>query len=223
MDEIGLFCGTFNPIHIGHLLIAEAAREQFNLDKVLFVLSPQPPHRSGGLLASEDRYKLVQAACESNPHFEPSRLELDRPGPSYTVDTAIDVQKLYPQSRINLIIGGDNLPFLKEWHNIQTLLKMVRLLVIPRLRLVDDKTSTSGISDRIGELQMDTSLARDLDASVLLEAVDFPGIGISASGIRSRLSANLSVLYMVPESVNKIILQNGFYKTTGTVGRAVDK
>lgn len=210
MSEIGLFCGTFNPVHIGHLLIAEAAREQYRLDRLLLVLSPQPPHRKGGLLDAEARYTLVQAACKTNPAFEPSRLELDRGGPSYTVDTVRAVREKYQGARVNLVIGGDNLPYLQEWHEIHDLLKMVRLLVVPRLRLVKSDSTF----ERTGELAMDLEHVRRLDPDVDVAPVDFAGIGISASSIREKLKRRQSILYMVPESVHEIIEHNNYYAET---------
>ncbi len=139
MNEIGLFCGTFNPIHLGHLLIAECARDQFALSKVLFVTSPTPPHRSTGLLPGEQRHQLVQAAIQGNTRFEASRLELDRGGTSYTVDTVEQVLAAHSEpTRVNLIIGGDNLPFLKDWHRSQELLTLCRLIVVPRLRYLSE-------------------------------------------------------------------------------------
>ncbi|MBX9723479.1 MAG: nicotinate-nicotinamide nucleotide adenylyltransferase, partial [Candidatus Obscuribacterales bacterium] len=123
--EIGVFCGTFNPIHWGHLMLAEFACDQFELDRVIVVTSPNPPHRHQDLLDAEQRHELVVAACLGNGNLQPSRIELDRTGPSYTVDTlrAISEQesKNAENVRLNLIVGQDNLPFLKEWHDSATL------------------------------------------------------------------------------------------------------
>jgi nicotinate-nucleotide adenylyltransferase len=205
MREIGLFCGTFNPIHLGHLLIAECARDQFTLDKVLFVTSPHPPHRQVGLLAGEDRHKLVEAAVTSNPYFEASRLELERTGPSYTVDT---VKQIIAggATKVNLIIGGDNVPFLKDWHNSKELLSLCRLLVVPRLRYLSDDHNESVIQTIT---QSDPEQVEGADIKI----VDFPGIAISASNIRKRIGLGKTVLYMVPPEVNCLIKTHNFYKT----------
>ncbi len=229
MREIGLFCGTFNPIHMGHLLIAECSRDQFNLDKVLFVTSPEPPHRKIGLLPGEDRHKLVQAAVASNSNFEASRLELERPGPSYTVDTVKQVLAQEKNTRVNLIIGGDNLPFLKDWHNSDQLLSLCRLLVVPRLRYLSDVQAANAnlnsnyspdVVQTITQSQPTQSqqARQDLQhAGADLCIVDFPGIAISASNIRKRVSLGKTVLYMVPPEVAKIIQNRGFYKDNATV------
>ena len=205
MREIGLFCGTFNPIHLGHLLIAECARDQFALDKVLFVTSPHPPHRQVGLLPGEDRHKLVEAAVASNPNFEASRLELERTGPSYTVDT---VKQIIASgaTKVNLIIGGDNVPFLKDWHNSKELLSLCRLLVVPRLRYLSDDHNESVIQTIA---QSDPEQVEGADIRI----VDFPGIAISASNIRKRIGLGKTVLYMVPPEVNKLIQTHSFYKS----------
>jgi nicotinate-nucleotide adenylyltransferase len=213
MKEIGLFCGTFNPIHLGHLLIAECARDQFALSKVLFVTSTMPPHRSGGLLPGRDRFEMVQAAVATNPLFEASTLELDRPGPSYTVDTVKQVLALHDnQARINLIIGGDNMPFLKEWHNATELVKLCRLLVVPRLRYVGDEPTpdNNSIIKTITQAQANSYEDCQLEGAQVC-VVDFPGIAISASTIRKRVAAGRSVLYMVPPEVNEIITGKKYF------------
>ena len=205
MSEIGLFCGTFNPIHLGHLLIAECARDQFALARVLFVTSPHPPHRQVGLLPGEDRHKLVEAAVASNPYFEASRLELERTGPSYTVDT---VKQLIADgaTKVNLIIGGDNVPFLKDWHNSTELLSICRLLVVPRLRYLSDDHNESVLQTIA---QSDPEQIEGADIRI----VDFPGIAISASNIRKRIGLGKTVLYMVPPEVNSLIQSHRFYKS----------
>jgi len=223
MKEIGLFCGTFNPIHLGHLLIAECARDQFHLAKVLFVTSPLPPHRSGGLLPGRDRHAMVEAAIASNPYFEPSDLELNRPGPSYTVDTVKQVREMYGANvRVNLIIGGDNMPFLKEWHRYEELIAGCRLIVVPRLRYIGDPItaldSQTGIIKTISGAQAEAGQIESYglpDADIAI--VDFPGIAISASTIRKRVAAGKSILYMVPPEVNEIIAERKFFLKTDAV------
>lgn len=143
---------------MGHLLIAECARDQFDLDKVLFVTSPRPPHRRTDLLDAEDRHSLVSAAVADNPYFEASRIELDRQGPSYTSETIRSLAKLLTLSaqspnmeqrplspssstrqtrhegvRLNLILGADNIAQISQWHDAAYLLDTCRFLVAPRL------------------------------------------------------------------------------------------
>jgi nicotinate-nucleotide adenylyltransferase len=195
--EIGVFCGTFNPMHWGHLMLAEFARDQFDLEKVIVVTSPNPPHRHQDLLEAELRHELVVAACEENKYFIPSRIELDRSGPSYTVDTlrAIKEQENDDDIRLNLLVGQDNLLGLKEWHEAPALFSLCRILVATR-------TSTVTRDEVI----------KEIPAGAAFELIDFPQVPVSSSLIRSRIRAEKTVMYLVPPRVNEIIEQRGLYK-----------
>lgn len=206
--EIGVFCGTFNPVHVGHLLIAECARDQLKLDKVIFVTSPCPPHREDELLDGDARHQLVCAAVEDNPFFEASSIEIERNGPSYTYDTIKQIETIYNgKARISLIIGGDNLSQLKDWYKVEELLKACRLLVVPRLRYINQ---ADGSLVRIGE---EPDKLKALYPKAVIEMIDFPGIAISGSKVRERIQQNKSILYMVPNKVNNLIIENGYFKT----------
>lgn len=206
--DIGVFCGTFNPIHLGHLLIAECARDQFKLDKVVFVTSPCPPHRSDELLDGQCRHELVRAAVSDNKHFEASSLELDREGPSYTLDTLKQLDTIYKgKANLNLIIGGDNLGQLKEWYKVDDLLNLCRILVVPRLRYLNED---DGHLRMIGE---ETTKPESSFPDASIEFVDFPGIAVSGSRIRERIRQNKTILYMVPSAVNELIVRHGHFKT----------
>lgn len=214
MRQIGLFCGTFNPIHLGHLLIAERARDQFDLEKILFVTSPNPPHRQKDLLRAQDRHELVTVAIADNPHFEASDLEFRRDGPSYTIDTVRKTQELFGKEvEVNLLIGGDNLPLIDKWHRAEELLISLRLLVAPRLRLLS--TTDVPTKDQV-EPVFEFEKPSQFDDCYLKKAriaiIDFPGVAISSSYIREQSSQGRSVLYMVPSQVNKIMIQKGHYR-----------
>src|SRR5215471_16879606 len=104
--NIGIFCGTFNPIHLGHLLVAESARDQFDLTKVIFVTSPRPPHRNDTLLDARERLEMVGLAVANNPAFEASAIEIERPGPSYTIVTVEQLIASHAvRDRFNLLVG----------------------------------------------------------------------------------------------------------------------
>lgn len=240
MQEIGLFCGTFNPVHLGHLLIAEAARSQFALDKVIFVVSPHPPHRNNReLLDGEARYSLLCRAIAENQYFQASDLELKRQGKSYTIDTVESLKVEFPDARISLIIGSDNLKSFDTWHRYQDLAKQVRLLVVPRLRVVqataeggttvlgqsqtsnksesnisesDNNRSERNAEEMTASLDSSQTLAHYLSLYPQVELVDFPGVAISASEVRKRIKEGKSVLYMVPPAVCQLIDKNGYYK-----------
>ena len=211
--QVGLFCGTFNPIHIGHLLIAECARDQFHLDKVVFVTSPSPPHRSDQLLNGKCRHELVEAAISTNKNFEASSIELERSGPSYTVDTAEAMSTILgADTRLNLIIGGDNLSQLTTWHRISDLLALCRILVVPRLRYQQEVTDgLRMVGERSSEEGVEELIQRYPHADI--QEVDFPGIAISGSRIRERIREGKTVLYMVPPKVNDLLKEKGYYRS----------
>ena len=211
MRSIGLYCGTFNPIHNGHLLIAECARDQFSLEKVLFVTSAQPPHRNSGLLPAELRHELVAKAVEDNAQFEASRLELDRQGPSYTVDTVLMVRELYGEdTQIDLIIGGDNLKNIRDWHKAQLLIEWCRFLVAPRLVYEEaivthpQNKEPAAVLERVLKSTPETC---DLPGA-RVAVIEFPAVSISSSLVRQRIVEGKSVLYMVPKSVRDILLRS---------------
>ena len=222
MRELGLFCGTFNPIHIGHLLIAEAARDQFALDSVILVTSPRPPHRSSDLLDGEARHMLVSAAVAENKHFTASRIEIDREGKSYTSETVRQIAKeafeKYGDNnwRINLIVGADNVEYLPSWHDAKYLLESCRFLVAPRMLPTVDKTdkedsdseTTDSVLATVSKVELPKNLTSYADS---FETIEFPYVAISSSAIRARLKAGKSVLYMVPPAVNELLLTRKFY------------
>jgi nicotinate-nucleotide adenylyltransferase len=175
---------------MGHLLIAECAREQFALDKVIFIPNGVPPHRQQELLEPHLRLELVRAAIGSNPKFECSRIEIDREGPSYTVDTLREIKMQQPNARLNLILGGDNMPYITQWHQADELIKLCRILVAPRSAVKSPQVHTGDGKD------------------VAYENIEFPEVDISSSSIRQRLREGKSVLYMVPAEVNTLLLKH---------------
>jgi len=181
-------------------MLAEFARDQFNLEKVFVVTSPSPPHRSDKLLDGETRHRLVEAACRSNPHFEASRLELDRSGPSYTVDTLRQIKRMETQHedgelRLNFLVGQDNLPHLKEWHDANELFKLCRFLIATRQSTVTRD-----------------EVLHELPAGTQFDLIDFPRVPVSSTSIRERISAGKTVMYLVSPAVNEIILSENLYR-----------
>jgi nicotinate-nucleotide adenylyltransferase len=195
--NIGVLGGTFDPIHIGHLIVAEEARIKLGFSEVLFVPAGQPwlkPDRS--ITPTVHRVEMVRRAIAANPHFKLCTLEAERPGPSYTVDTMTMLQKqLGSEASLFFILGRDTLAGLPLWKEPKKLLQLCRLVVAPRLGSKDLK-------------HLETSIPRLLDKVIQL---DMPVIGVSSSEIRQRIAQGLSFRYLVPDEVEKYITEQKIY------------
>lgn len=133
MTRIGILGGTFNPVHNGHLLMAELARDKMNLDLVIFMPAACSPHKLNQSMADgKDRYAMVKSAIKSNPRFTVSRMELDRGGPSYTVDTLKALRGEHPKAKLFWIIGDDNCAGLETWKDFHTVIQLAAFIVISR-------------------------------------------------------------------------------------------
>ncbi len=197
--RLGIFGGTFDPPHIGHLILASEAYSQLNLERVLWVLTPHPPHKRGQNVSPlEQRLELVQAAVEPDPHFELSRIDIDRQPPYYAADTVELLHERYPQDTLVYLLGGDSLYDLPIWHAPQ--------------RFVD-ASDEIGVMRRPGD-QVDLErLEQSLPGlSAKVRFFDTPLIGISATEIRRRAAEGLPFRYFVPPAVYDRILLKGFYK-----------
>jgi nicotinate-nucleotide adenylyltransferase len=196
-QRFGVFCGTFNPIHLGHLLMADFALKTLKLDRVIFVTSPAPPHRRVDLLEAEQRYNLVSAAVAGNPEYEASRIELDRAGPSYTIDTIKQLKREHPDSQLYLIIGEDNLQYIASWKQADEIFQCAQLVVAPRVKQTD-KT-------------VDPQIAKALPPSARVITLDLPHVNVSSSEIRKRLRAGESIAALVPPAVNDMLVKTKAY------------
>ena len=199
--EVGVFGGTFDPIHNGHLVVAEEVRAQLSLSEILFVPAGQPWLKPDSpIAAAEHRVQMVRLALAGRPPFKLSTLEIERDGPSYSVDTIAELQgQLGAGDELFFILGWDGLVELPQWRESSRLIRICRLVAVPRVGcphpdLKALETSVPGISLR-----------------VLL--LDKPRIDISASAIRSRVARGLSVSHLVPEPVDEYIRQNKLYVT----------
>lgn len=190
--NIGLFGGSFNPPHNGHLLVAETVREQFNLTTIFFIPSFVPPHKLHEHLAPEkDRLAMVECAISGNRYFRCSDTEIRKRGTSYTIQTVAGFEERYPQSQLYLIIGIDNLIDFKLWKSQEELLAKTNLIVYERPGFRRD------------------DVPRDL--LHYASFVSTPLIGISSSDIRLRIKTGKSIRYFVPESVAEYIRANRLY------------
>lgn len=204
MRKIGVIGGTFDPIHYGHLAAAEEARVRMNLEQVLFVVAGIPPHKlDEEVTPVHHRLAIVSLAISSNPYFAISRVDVDRPGPSYTVDTiSILQEQLGQEVEIHFIMGLDSLVELPTWHQPQRLIQLCRLVAVRRPGFEVDaaqlEPSIPGISARV-------------------EIIDMPEMDISSSELQDRVREGLPIKYQVPEGVERYIRAHGIYdRSAGT-------
>lgn len=203
MTPIGLLGGSFNPIHVGHLVLAEEARQRLGLQRVLFVPTAVSPHKLGKSHApAEDRLRMVQLAIAGSPAFEASDVELRRQGPSYSIDT---VRQLREQSEgrwdIHFLVGADTLPELPAWHRVGELADLCRFVVFSR---------PGGSLDALEPLR--AALREDQVAAIAARRFEMPLIGVSSTDIRRRVREGLSIRYLVPEAVGQYIAAKGLYR-----------
>ena len=203
--SIGVFGGTFDPIHVGHLAVAEEAAEAAGLERVLFVPAARPPHKPGVEFASpEDRLAMVQLAISDNPRFAASRLELDRPGLSYTADTLAELAGTAERAGVatlSLILSADAFAGLPTWHDPRRVLSLARLVVVPR----------DGHEDASADLLR--AWFPDLpDAAAEGIFLDGPRLRLSASTLRARAAAGRSLRYLVPDAVRAHIEDHALYR-----------
>jgi nicotinate-nucleotide adenylyltransferase len=190
MSRVGVFGGTFDPVHLGHLRAAENAREALGLAEVIFVPSGCPPHRAQPGGSPFDRYAMVALATAAHPGFVASDLEVGREGPSYTVDTLEALQALRPEAELVLIVGSDTYPEMATWREAERVRSLCTVAVVPRP------------GEDAGPPPADPRVAR----------VDGAGLPISASQVRERLRQGLSVRYLVPEGVAEYIAKRRLYR-----------
>ncbi len=196
---IGLMGGTFNPIHYGHLVAAEAARDAFDLDQVIFIPSGQPPHKSEVFVANpEHRYLMTFLAIVSNQRFEIARVEIDRSGPSYTSDTLSYFNSVDSTVAWYFITGADAILDIVTWHDPESIFRHAQLIAASR----------PGYS-----LKKIQALERQLgpESIARVHPLEVPALAISSSQIRERLKQGLSIKYLVPEAVEHYIAKNHVY------------
>jgi nicotinate-nucleotide adenylyltransferase len=189
--KIGLYFGSFNPIHIGHLIIANHVVEQTDVDQVWLVVSPQNPLKPAASLLNEyQRLHLVQLAIEDNDKLRASDVEFKLPKPSYTIDTLTYLQEKYPNHQFSVIMGSDSFTNISKWKNATVLLKNYKIIIYQRPEFLIDSNSVT------------TSLT-------ILKA---PMLDISATEIRSNIKHHKSIQYLVSDKVRGEIDKNGYYK-----------
>lgn len=190
--KIGLFFGSFNPIHIGHMIIAEYMATQTDLDQVWLVVSPQNPLKERSTLANDfDRLHMVRLAIDDNPRLKVTNIEFSLPKPSYTIDTMVYLHEKYPEHTFSLIMGSDNLISIHKWKNYNLLLERYPIHIYKR----------EGSNTQI-----------NLEVKANIHWYDVPMMDISSTYIRQNIAAGKSIRYMVPESVYQYLDGSRLYR-----------
>ena len=203
--RIGIYGGSFDPVHLGHLIAAESAREQASLDRVIFVPAAQSPHKTDRTLAgAADRLAMLELATAGHAAFEVSSVELERGGVSYTVETLAEMRGRFPDDQLVLLLGPDAVRGLASWREPKRIAELAELVTISRIGL-----------DDVDQLRDDAKL-RELLGATLLErcvagCVRMPAVGVRATAIREAVRAGRSIRYLVPAAVATYIQQRGLY------------
>jgi len=196
-EQIGVFGGTFDPIHFGHLAIAEEARVALGLSQVIFIPAAHQPLKGRVPELSEQRLAMVRLACTDNPAFRVDDLELRRPPPSYTIDTLIHLRERFgTEVELWFILGADAAQFIPRWHRIEQILALTRLAIVARPGHQCDLTA------------LQATLPALAGRATLIHG---PRLEISSSDLRRRLSEGLPVRYQLPEAVRQFILTHQLY------------
>jgi nicotinate-nucleotide adenylyltransferase len=206
--RIGIVGGTFDPVHLGHLILAENCREQGRMDQVWFIPAAAPPHKLEHSITPFDRrVEMLRRAIAGYPAFVIIELEKDRPGPSYTVDTLAELRRRHPQDEFFLLVGSDTLNDLANWREPARIVQMAGLLVWPR----------PGYLPLTIE-QFRAALGLPGQVEIRLQVVEGPKIDIASTELRRRASEGRSVRYLVPRAVEQYILEKRLYRDEGPPG-----
>lgn len=197
--RLGLFGGTFDPIHLGHLVLAEQCREACGLDAVWFVVAGSPPHKKGERTPVAHRLEMARIAVAGHPAFEVSEIEAKRPGPHYSVETLAAVRRDRPGDDLFFLIGADSLVDLPTWRQPDEIARTATIVVVNRPGIDPGGETSSPLPD-FGP------------GSFPLQAVTIPPIGIASHDLRRRMAEGRSVRYMVPRGVEAYIKANGLYR-----------
>jgi nicotinate-nucleotide adenylyltransferase len=200
--RVGIFGGTFDPIHLGHLILAEQAREQGRLDEVWFIPAPRPPHKDEpSLTRFEQRVEMLNLALAGNPAFRVDELEKERSGPSYTADTLAELRRRHPAHEFFLLVGSDTLVDLPRWHEPLRVLENAALLVMARpgspVASVEELRTQLHLPDRV---------------PLRLQVVETPQIDISSRDLRRRSAAGRSLRYFLPRAVECYVHDKRLYR-----------
>jgi nicotinate-nucleotide adenylyltransferase len=198
--RIGVFGGTFDPVHMGHLILAEQCRDQAGLDEVWFLPSYHPPHKAAAAVTRfEQRCDMLELAVAGHPHFRIERIEKELPPPSYTAETLAELRRRHPGDEFALLMGSDGLPDLPQWYEPRRVIELANLVVIPRPGVM------LWTPDRLAK-----ALGVPLEA-VRLRYVACPMIEIASRELRRAVADGMSVRYLVPRAVEEYLRDRKLY------------
>jgi nicotinate-nucleotide adenylyltransferase len=198
--RIGILGGTFDPPHVGHLWLATLAVDAIGLDRVLFMPAAQPPHKDHGAVTSaSDRLLMTRLAIAGNDAFELTLIEMERAGPSYTIDSVVELRRLYgDEAELFLLMAADSLAQIDTWRQPDELLERIEWIVGPR--------PGAALPDRAGlEARFGTGADR-------IHLLDGPSLDVSSTQIRERVAAGHAIRYLVPRGVEELIVDRGLYR-----------
>jgi nicotinate-nucleotide adenylyltransferase len=210
VSRIGIMGGTFDPVHYGHLVTAGEALWQFGLSLVIFVPNRHPPHKEPAEVSDpEHRYLMMFLATVSNPHFTVSRVEIDRTGPSYTIDTIRELRRSRPEEELFYITGADALEQILrgEWRETDQLLDLCQFIGASRPGYHLDPLQWSSASNRLGAHLRN------------VHTMEIPAMAISSTDIRARVRDGRPITYLVPEAVEQYIMRHKLYAAVSAVPR----
>ena len=198
--RIGILGGTFDPPHIGHLWLATLAADAMALDRVLFMPAAQPPHKAGQPVSrATDRLLMTRLAIAGNPLFELCPIEMERPGPSYTIDSIDELERLYPgDTTLYLVMAADSLAQIDTWREPDRLLERIEWIVGPR--------PGDALPDR------EALVARFGDNASRIHPLQGPSLDVSSTALRERVVNGQPIRYLVPRGVEELIIERGLYR-----------
>jgi nicotinate-nucleotide adenylyltransferase len=197
--RLGLFGGTFDPIHLGHLILAEGCREACRLDRVWFIVAGAPPHKPGHRTSVADRLAMVRIAVAGNPAFEVSELEASRPGPHYSFETLEEIHRQRPEDELFFLIGSDSLADLPHWRHPARIAALANVVVVER--------PMAPSAEPVPSARLDLGAA-----ARPFQTIKIPPIGIASHDLRRRVAEGRSIRYQVPRGVEAYIDAHGLYQ-----------
>jgi nicotinate-nucleotide adenylyltransferase len=197
--RIGVLGGTFDPPHVGHLWLATLAADALGLDRVLFMPASTPPHKGGQLVSrGTDRLLMTRLAITGDPAFELCPIEMERPGPSYTIDSIDELERSTPEAKLYLLMAADSLNAIDTWREPDRLLERIEWVVGPRPG--NELPDRSALEERFGE------------RASRIHLLSGPSLDVSSSEIRRRVAAGHAIRYLVPRGVEELIVDRGLYR-----------